>query len=340
MYKKVEDAILKSSNIPSNLKGVVLAICNGYIRETDGNLPYEGIINVCNATYIEHPENDKEFLGKYGNLATTEVNYDENLNVSNILEYTNFANPIKTITLLTHELGHVMTNFAPNNIIKISETEKIFMICKCTGSFYLNCSYDDNDNLCAASKFGFCFSDGFLETMGMKIFKQEEFRKELKEIGYDLGDYVYKDKRLFPSRMYDEYQKMFVLYDYIFHGELFPFCYSDFKNDSELLNYIRTNKLEMFLPVMDECSIAFSLLKEYEGKESDERFLKLFADYLEKRKAFLLCTEEMCELERVSLDDPKYIELLSSYLDNLSTQELLPLPSEFRKPSSTIPLIS
>ena len=57
-------------------------------------------------------------------------------------------------------------------------------------------------------------ADGFLESICSKIFASNEFREELKEAGYDLEDYIYKDERLFPSRVYDEYKACFELFDY------------------------------------------------------------------------------------------------------------------------------
>ena len=50
------------------------------------------------------------------------------------------------------------------------------------------------------------------------MFLSKEFRNELKEAGYDLKDYIYKDERLFPSRVYDEYKACFELFDYMMDG--------------------------------------------------------------------------------------------------------------------------
>ena len=51
---------------------------------------------------------------------------------------------------------------------------------------------------------------------------------------YDLKDYVYKDKRLFPSRVYDEYKACFELFDYVMNGALFDLskgCYDYYDNE-------------------------------------------------------------------------------------------------------------
>ena len=108
---KVNILIDESSNIPEKIKAIVKAICKGYIRESNGKIPIEAIVNVCNTTFQEIDENDKNFSGEKRIFARTSTNYDDECNVIHKVSYLNHSNYIKLITILTHELGHMLSAF-------------------------------------------------------------------------------------------------------------------------------------------------------------------------------------------------------------------------------------
>ena len=60
LLKQVSN-IIRESNIPDDIKPIVEAIARGYMRETKGKLPLEGIYNLCETTFVGVKENDKEF---------------------------------------------------------------------------------------------------------------------------------------------------------------------------------------------------------------------------------------------------------------------------------------
>ena len=95
VLNKVSELIEKSNNIPNEIKPIVKAICRGYIRESKGKIPIEGIINVCNTTFIKIDENNKSFSGEEKILGNTETNYDKECNVTHKMSYINDSNYIK-----------------------------------------------------------------------------------------------------------------------------------------------------------------------------------------------------------------------------------------------------
>lgn len=107
---KVSELIEKSKNIPENIKLIVKAVCRGYIRESNGKIPIEGIINVCDTMFIAIAEDDKEFSGENLILGHTDTDYDDECNVIHNMSYVNASNYAKLIAILTHELGHVITD--------------------------------------------------------------------------------------------------------------------------------------------------------------------------------------------------------------------------------------
>ena len=168
-------------NIPIEIKGIVKAICRGYIRESKGLIPVSGIINVCNTVFKPISENDIEFRNTDMRFAETNTKYDENCNVIHTLSYLKCSDYIKLISILCHELGHVITESKPCEILE----NGIYPIAKRTTTFYFNIYYENN-KLLAQNEYGFRMADGFLESICSKIFMQPEFRSELFNLGYDL----------------------------------------------------------------------------------------------------------------------------------------------------------
>ena len=189
LLKQVSN-IIRESNIPVDIKPIVEAIARGYMRETKGKLPLEGIYNLCETTFVGVKENDKEFATENNYFGMTTTGYDEKCNVTHKMEYVLSENYIKLITILTHELGHVMTEYKPCVI----DDNGFYPVAKRTSAIYLKCKYNDEGVLETNYFFGFRMSDGFLESICTKIFESKDFREELSESGYDLKDYIYKDE--------------------------------------------------------------------------------------------------------------------------------------------------
>ena len=324
--KKASELIDKSTNIPDNIKPIVKTICRGYIRESNGKIPLEGIINVCNTTFIKIDENDKEFSGKNRYLGNTQTDYDENCNIIHKMSYVNSSNYIKLITILTHEIGHVITEYNP---CKIDDEQK-YPLAKRTTTIYTGMKYV-NGELHANNWWGFRLADGFLESICTKIFSSKEYRQELLDIGYDLKDYKYKDKRLFPSRVYDEYKACFELFDYIMDGALFNFSCMRFNNNNDFVNYINEHKLINIFQYLDKSNEALWNLKEYENQEWNEDFNQKLEQYLEQKDHSLQLAHTLQELYGKSTDDKEFQRLYDIYANILNKQELLPIPEYYLK---------
>lgn len=321
LLNKVNSLIDESNNIPKELKPIVKCICRGYIRESKGKIPLEGIINVCNTTFIKIDEFDETFSGKENILGSTETDYDDNCNVIHKMSYTNNSNYIKLITILIHELGHVITESNPCSI-----NNGVYQLAKRTTTFYQNCMYQ-NGNLMASNCYGFRMADGFLESISSKIFSSPEFRQELKEIGYDLGNYEYKDERLFPSRIYDEYKACFELFDYIMDGALFEFSCISFDSNEELVNYINQYKLNTIFSYLDKSNDCFWLLKTYEGKAWSEEFDEIVTKYQEHKEISLNLAKIYLEIYNKT-EDEQFKILYDIYSKTLEKQKKLPLRNE------------
>ena len=326
VLNKVSELIDKASNIPNEMKPIVKAICRGYIRESKGKIPIEGIINVCNTTFIKINENDKSFSGEERILGSTETNYDKECNITHKMNYINDQNYIKLISILTHELGHVITESKPCQITK----EGIYPLAKRTTTVYQNCQYKDGE-LQATNWFGFRMADGFLESISTKIFASHEFRQELLESGYDLKDYIYKDERLFPSRIYDEYKACFELFDYIMNGELSNFSCMTFSSNEDFANYINKHKLNIIFNYLDKSNDLLWNLKIYEGKEYDEEFNQILKKYIEAKEISLNLSKACLELYGKTEDDKKFQELYDTYTSTLKKQKQLPISNEYPK---------
>ena len=326
VLSKVSKLIDKANNIPDEIKPIVNAICRGYIRESKGKILIEGIMNVCNTVFIKIDENDVSFSGEERILGSTETNYDKECNVIHKMSYINNSNRIKLITILTHELGHVITEFKPCEI----DEKGIYPLAKRTTTFYQNCQYQEGE-LRATRWYGFRMADGFLESISTKIFASPEFRQELLESGYDLKDYIYKDERLFPSRIYDEYKACFELFDYIMDGTLFDFSCMSFHSNEELINYINKHRLNIIFEHLDRSNDLLWELKKYEGKEYDEKFEELLKQYLEAKDTSLNLAKVCLGLYGKSEDDKEFQQLYDIYTQILNKQKQLPIPKEYLK---------
>ena len=324
VLNKVSELIEKSNNIPNEIKPIVKAICRGYIRESKGKIPIEGIINVCNTTFIKIDENNKSFSGEEKILGNTETNYDKECNVTHKMSYINDSNYIKLISILIHELGHVITESKPCQITE----EGIYPFAKRTTTFYQNCQYR-SAKLEATKWYGFKIADGFLESISTKIFASPEFRKELLESGYDLKDYIYKDERIFPSRIYDEYKACFELFDYIMNGALFDFSCKSFHSNEDLVKYINKHRLNIIFEHLDKSNDLLWNLKKYEGKEYDEKFEELLKQYIEAKETSLNLAKVCLELYGKKEDDKEYQQLYDTYTQTLNKQKQLPIPKAY-----------
>lgn len=327
ILNKVSELIDLSLNIPVEIRPIVKAICKGYIRESNGKIPIEGIINVCNTTFVPINVGDMNFSGNERILGTTETDYDQQCNVIHKMSYVNDSNYIKLISILVHELGHVITESKPCEI----NSDGVYPFAKRTTTLYQNCFYEDGILKVKSGMFGYRMSDGFLESISTKIFSSPEFRQELFVEGYDLEDYVYKDERIFPSRIYDEYKACFELFDYIMDGCLFNFSCMSFNSNDDLRKFFVNNKLNVVLGHLDKSNDSLWELKSYEGKERDDLFDSLLQEYIEAKKVSLYVASVLCEKYGKSLDDPKYNELLSIYKSTLEKQKQLPIPDDFLK---------
>ena len=89
--------ILSSPNIPEEIKQIVLAICKGYVRATNGLIGLENVQSVCNTKFKSIQEDDLEFAGATKIMGQTSTAYDESGKVSHIMYYQNASDYIKLI---------------------------------------------------------------------------------------------------------------------------------------------------------------------------------------------------------------------------------------------------
>ena len=322
LYLKTEKMISNSTNIPNELKSIVASICKGYIRETNGKINAENIQLICNTFFEQKDENDKYYRGIYNIYGSTLTDYEISGNVKHKMCYINTTDYIELIMILTHEIGHVITEYDT-----FPANEKgIFPLIKKTINYYKNCYYKDG-KLYAESQTGFRITDGFLESISSKIFASSEFRQELLEKGYDLKDYVYKDERLFPSRIYDEFKACYELLNKVFAGKLFEFACTNYNSIEEIRNFLSDNRLTNIIYRVDDCNEAMVVLKEFEGKERNIRFKIYAEEFLEAKKRVIKLIKEYAELNNLT-DDEEYQKLLNSYINTIKNQPLLPFSDE------------
>ena len=255
-------------------------------------------------------------------FATTTTNYDEDCNVIHHIDYILEEDDIKLISILTHEIGHVITESKPCLYV-----DGVYPIVKRTTTFYTNCKYRDGDFLTTSIN-GYRMADGFLESICTKIFESSEFREELFDASYDLGDYVYKDKRLFPSRIYDEYKACFELFDYLMDGALFEFSCKAFETNEELIDFINRYNLNNIFSILDLSNDSLYELKVFEGKEMDSLFIEKLDNYVANKKNSLMVASIMAE-DNNKIESSQYKRLLDNYTDILNSQVLLPIPDSY-----------
>lgn len=329
LLDKVSFMVDGSDMIPLNIKGIVKAICRGYIRESKGKIPLDGIENVCKTVFVKIDSDNRNFTGENKIMGETDTKYDENCNVSHVMSYVEFSDMIKLVTILCHEIGHVMTEFNPCAI-----SNGVYGLVKRTAGIYTNCEYDDNGDLLASGLYGFRMSDGFLESICSRIFASTEFREEILKCGIDLKDYVYKDERLFPSRIYDEYKACFELFDYVMDGALFDFSCKKYEDNKSLVDDINKLKVSKIFGYLDASNDALWKLKRYEEKESDEDFLGLLADYKAKKETVVNLVYVLLDMYGKNEEDDRFKELLDTYVKVIDKQKLLPINStDFGTPS-------
>lgn len=321
---EIDNMIENSNNIPLDIKDIVKAICKGYYRESDGRISIEGIKNVCNAIFIGIDEEDKNFKGENTILGDTITDYDENCNVKQVMHYIKDSNYIKLISILTHELGHVITEYKPC-LIK----DNVYPLVKRTTTIYHNCSYNEENLLETTGYYGFRIADGFLESISSRIFLSKEFRSELLEKGYDLKDYVYKDERIFSSRIYDEYKACFELFDYIMDGYLFDFSCKKYDSNEQLIGDINKNRLNIIFKHLEQSNDAIWELKKFENKEYNDEFERLLNEYKNKKDISINLSYALLDLYGKTDKDLKFNELLNNYINTINKQSLLPI-SDFQ----------
>lgn len=234
----VDKMLKESNNIPGELKGFVAAICKAYVRNSNGMISLKGIENVCKTKFVKINENDKAFATENNILGRTDIQVLSDGNLSHIISYVNANNMIKLIMILTHELGHVITECKVNEVFDNGH----FPFMKRTGTYYLDSFYEEN-TLKANSWHGVRLSDEFLEAICESILKDEIFREEIRLAGCDLEDFVYKDSRLFSSRVYDEFRDCFKLFDAILDGKLFEFACMEREDNVDYINFINENRI-------------------------------------------------------------------------------------------------
>lgn len=303
----VDKMIKESKNVPDKLKGIVAAICKGYIRNSSGRISLKGVENVCNTKFIKVDENYKQFATDNNFFGETDTQILANGDVSHKMSYVDASNKIKLIMILTHELGHVLTEHKANKVLE----NGYFPFVKRTATYYTNVFYENNV-LMTSSINGFSLSDGFLESICCDIFNDSIFREEIKLIGYDLEDYYYKDKRLFSSRVYDEFRDCFQLFDEILGGKLFEFACMESESNEEIVSFINKNRINIIYNYIDKTLESLWELKKYENMDRDDKFEELVGDYFANKNELLMVADILAE---GSNNKDKINELMGKYAD-------------------------
>lgn len=285
-----EKMINESVNIPNDIKGYVLAICKGYIKYSNGMISLKGIENVCKTNFIKIDEDNKDFATENNFFGDTDRQIFDDCSLKHTMSYVNSSNKIKLVIILLHELGHVITEYKVNKVLD----DGGFPFFKSTLSFYTNLRYIDGVLNCSSVK-GFRINDGFLETICSSIFSDPTFREEIKLSGCDLGDYVYKDNRLFTSRVYDEFRDCFQLFNEIMNGKLFEFACMDKDTDEEYIDFINKNRIHTIFGFIDKTLESLWALKKYENIERDSQFDLLLGEYFKNKNELLMVSDILTE---------------------------------------------
>ena len=282
----VKKMINESLNIPNDIKGFVLAICKGYIKHSNGMISLRGIENVCKTKFVRIEEGDKNFATENNIFGETTRKIFDDGSLVHTMSYVNVNSKVKLVIILLHELGHIITEYKVNTVLENGG----FPFLKSTLSFYTNLKYIDDELKCSSSK-GIRINDGFLETICGSIFSDLTFREEIKLAGCDLGDYVYKDNRLFPSRVYDEFRDCFQLFNEIMNGKLFEFACMDKDSDEEYINFINKNRIHTIFGFIDKTLESLWKLKKYENNERDSQFDLLLSEYFKNKNELLMVAD-------------------------------------------------
>ena len=149
--------------------------------------------------------------------------------------------------------------------------------------------------------------------------------------GYNLQNFIYKDERIFSSRVYDEYKACFELFDYIMDGDLFDFACQTFSSNQDMVDFINNKKINIIYSVLDKSNDALWNLKKFEDKEPTDEFLTALDDYNNKKQTSIAFADELMDFLGKSCDDKKYLELIDIYNATLQKQKLLPLPEKQSK---------
>ena len=310
-----------SPNIPDEIKAIVKAICKAYVILTNGLIGLNHIKNVCNAKYVVDDANDEESSTYDNVLNMPETTYDKKCNISHVIHYVNDPEYMKLLTILTYELGHVITESNPCEILDNGN----YPIIKKTNAVYLNCTYDENGALTTTDECGFRTSDGFIEHMGFMIFEDETFINELADNGILIGGCEYRDQRLFPSRIYDEFRICFELFDFLLNGELFTFSCTTYPSNREIIDFINRTNYFVISKYLDHSNDALWALKKYEGQPSSKEFEKDFLSYTNSKGAVLALADELYrQMPNKPQNDSKYKELRKAYEECIYTNTLLP----------------
>lgn len=317
-FEQINQLIDNSNSIPNPLKPVVKAICRGYHRQISGRIPLEGYQNMAKATISRRSESDPGFNTDEHVLGYTHTHYNEDCTINHRIEFLGSENIIKVLAILSHEIGHVITESNPTNYYSGK-----FPYVKRTAGYYSDFEQVGDSMYCSGDH-GHRVSDGFLESVCTKMWASPEFRKEMSILGFDLKDYQYKDPRLFPSRSYDEYKAGFELFDYVSLGAITDFACKSFPTNGDMLEFIEDTGLDSIYYSLDQSDRAFSDLKIFEGKPSSPKFVFQLKRYQMLKKATLKLAKFCADVSRVS-ETPEYKKLYEAYSNTLSLQKLLPL---------------
>ena len=115
------------------------------------------------------------------------------------------------------------------------------------------------------------------------------------------------------------------------NGLLFDFSCRTFESNEELANYINKYKLYIIFGYLDKSNNTISSLKEYEGKEPDEKFNELLQKYLKEKNMALKLAKVLLERSEKKSDDETFKELYDIYASTLKKQKQLPIPDEYLK---------
>ena len=325
------DLIDKSNNIPDDIRPIVKAICQGYIRETGGEISIEEVIRVCETKFTPQKDGLTKYDNKFKPFGLTDTTYDNDGKVRHEMEYIcDLSDPIRLISNLTHEIGHVITERNANTTLN-KDNDFRFPLVKKTADVYLTVYYDKEQMMCEYSM-GYRMTDGFLESISSRIFASSEFREQIKQAGYDLQDYQYKDERLFPSRIYDEYKACYELFNFLTDGAIYDFAVKRFRKDKDIVDFVLKYNLGKIYMKTDKVNDTIWDLKPYEGKAADDEFREILNSYTESKKQVIDYALELkkAKEQTSNFDYDEFDRLLNNYKKIIEKQKELPIPESYK----------